>query len=119
MQKKGKPFNPNCTICGCVKTVENTWQSKRTGKFNSYCRECDKQRTRYNNYYSQMKTTKHTKGNKRWERTNKNHYPNPDWVWSQIELGLNAEQYSNNLEKKYALKKHGNTGSANRWKNKK
>lgn len=119
MQKKGKPFNPNCVTCGCKKTEENTWVNKKNGKFNSYCRSCDNRRVYRNKYYKPVKEkTKRSKGNHRWQHSNKKHYPDPEWVWSQLELGLNAEQYTNNLDKKYALKKHGNEGKANRWKNK-
>ena len=51
-----------------------------------------------------------------WEKTNKKHYPDPDWVWNQIE---NKDvKLTEAMDVKYALKKHGNTGNpGNRWKN--
>jgi len=55
--------------------------------------------------------TKKYKVTKVWEKTNKKHYPDPEWVWSQIE---NEDvKVSEAMEVKYALKKHGNTGKNN------
>ena len=46
-----------------------------------------------------------------WERTNKNHYPDQEWVWNQIENSESTTLFNNAMEKKYALKEHGNTGN--------
>ena len=52
-----------------------------------------------------------------WEKSNKNHYPDSEWVWQQLETpGVNLVEA---MDKKYELKKHGNEGNkGNRWKNK-
>ena len=54
---------------------------------------------------------------KKWVKSNKKHYPDPDWVWQQIENNESPASLHDAMEKKYALKKHGNTGNDNRWKN--
>jgi len=52
-------------------------------------------------------------------KTNKNHYPDSDWVWQQIENSTTGRALGEALDKKYALKAHGNEGNpGNRWKNK-
>ena len=43
-------------------------------------------------------------------KSNPNHYPDPFWVWQQIENNLPASDFSDQLEKKYTLKAHGNLG---------
>ena len=58
------------------------------------------------------------KTTKEWVKNNKKHYPDPDWVWEQIENNESPASLHDAMEKKYALKKHGNTGNpGNRWKN--
>ena len=47
---------------------------------------------------------------KQWKKTNKNHYPDSEWVWTQLENNLDVEEFYRNLDKKYELKAHGNTG---------
>ena len=46
-----------------------------------------------------------------WEKTNKNHYPDTEWVWAQIENNEAPYTLHEAMEKKYALKKHGNVGN--------
>jgi hypothetical protein len=54
-----------------------------------------------------------------WEKHNKKHYPDSEWVWTQIENSESPALLFDAIEKRYALKKHGNTGNpGNRWKNK-
>ena len=108
---KGKP---NCKICGIKKGKENTyiWNSK----FSSYCKSCEKNVTLMNK--RRLNNTLKGRGKKVWEKTNKNHYPDPDWVWQQIENNESPAKFMEKLEQKYALSKHGNSGKNNRWKNK-
>ena len=108
---KGKP---NCKICGVEKTKENayTWM----GKVSSYCKSCEKNKTLMNK--RRNNNTMKSRGKKVWEKVNRNHYPDPDWVWTQIENNESPASYTDKLNKKYALSTHGNTGKANRWKNK-
>jgi hypothetical protein len=48
---------------------------------------------------------------RKFQKTNKNHYPDPFWVWQQIENDFPASDFTDKLEKKYELKKHGNLGT--------
>jgi len=123
---KGRPYNPNCVDCGILKTKENTYASG-TGGLGSLCKSCDKTRSierKRNRKLGIIPVKKHNKKNKRsyspkeWVKSNKNHYPDPDWVWRQIELGEGGAVFMEKLEQKYALSKHGNSGKNNRWKNK-
>ena len=47
------------------------------------------------------------------QKTNKNHYPDPDWVWQQIENNEAPAAFYEKMEQKYSLNKvHGNS----KWK---
>lgn len=63
-------------------------------------------------------TKKRSVATRQWEKVNKNHYPDPEWVWQQIEMNESPASFHEKLEQKYALSKHGNSGKVNRWKNK-
>jgi len=117
VSKKGKP---NCKICGIEKTLENTYQ-RSDGKLSTYCKECDKEKSYIAKGYNRDmdKKSRRKPGNKVWQKTNKNHYPDPEWVWQQIELNEGAAQFMESINKKYALSTHGNKGKSNRWKNNK
>lgn len=43
-----------------------------------------------------------------WKKTNRNHYPDSEWVWEQLENGVTGDKLYNAIDKKYALKTHGN-----------
>jgi hypothetical protein len=48
---------------------------------------------------------------KKWNKTKKNHYPDSDWVWQQLENNTGVEEFYNKLDKKYHLSdQHGNKG---------
>ena len=55
---------------------------------------------------------------RQWTKVNKNHYPDPDWVWTQIENNESPAMFMEKLDQKYSLSAHGNKGKNNRWKNK-
>jgi hypothetical protein len=44
------------------------------------------------------------------KKTNPNHYPDPQWVWNQIEKGITGEELYDKMDVKYSLKAHGNLG---------
>lgn len=110
----GRKKSYNCKVCGIEKTPENTYMW--SGKFGSYCKSCDKRKGTMNKYKNN--NTIKSRGKKVWEKVNKNHYPDPDWVWIQIENNESPASYTEKLNQKYALSTHGNKGKANRWKNK-
>ena len=37
---------------------------------------------------------------KKWKKSNKNHYPDSDWVWSQLENNVTGEKLYNAIDKK-------------------
>lgn len=123
MGGKGRPYKPHCLGCDVFKTEENTYKQSKNGNLQSYCKSCDKKRITENKRKKRlgigpMKKNKRSAVTKYWAKSNKNHYPDPDWVWTQIENGESPASFHEKLEKKYALNKHGNEGKANRWKNK-
>lgn len=87
------------------------------GSFGSYCKSCDKRKGTMNKRKNSKDTLK-SRGRKVWEKVNKNHYPDPEWVWTQIENNESPASYTEKLNAKYSLSTHGNTGRTNRWKNK-
>jgi len=50
---------------------------------------------------------------RRLEKVNKNHYPDPEWVWQQIELNEKPAVFYDKLEQKYSLNKSKGSGT---WK---
>ena len=111
----------HCRKCNKGKTIENTFIQRHNVygfRWASYCKSCElamkkdkrKQMKKENRISKKYKTTKV------WEKTNKNHYPDQDWVWQQLETpGINVAEA---IEKKYHLKSHGNEGNpGNRWIN--
>ena len=121
---KGRPHNPNCVKCGIVKTEENSYKNQY-GKLGSLCKSCDKEATKERKRNQRLgiipmrkKTNRRSTTGKEWIKSNKNHYPDPDWVWQQIENNESPAMFMEKLEQKYALSKHGNSGKNNRWKNK-
>ena len=50
---------------------------------------------------------------KEWSKPNKNHYPDSEWVWQQIENNIPSTIFADKLEKKYTLSQHGNVGKKN------
>lgn len=112
---KGKS---HCKICGLKKTIENTYVY--LNKLSSYCKSCEKIKTAKNKRVEIRminKTKKRSVTPKIWEKTNKNHYPDSEWVWAQIEMNEAPSTIMEKMDQKYALSVHGNTGRSNRWKN--
>ena len=54
---------------------------------------------------------------KTWERTNKNWYPDPEWVWTQLENHNSGTALYNKIDVKYELSDHGNLGKKQTRKN--
>ena len=103
----GKRKNPNCVRCNVLKTSENAYVYK-DGRHGSYCKSCEIQNSKENRKkWSDMAKRNTTKT---WNKTNWNHYPDPDWVWTQIENGNIGAKLYEKMDKKYELKAHGNTG---------
>lgn len=109
--------NKICKRCGTIKTLENTYSNGRNESgMAAYCRSCEKEYQR--NRRLMNKPKKRSVVTKQWVKSNKNHYPDPEFVWQQIENSVTGTLLSDALEKKYELKKHGNTGNpGNRWIN--
>jgi len=57
------------------------------------------------------------KTRKEWKKTNKNHYPDSEWVWAQLENGVTGTKLYDKLDVKYALSTHGNLGRKQNRKN--
>ena len=115
---KGKPHNPYCLKCGVLKTEDNAYKQP-SGKLQSYCKSCDKKdkTERKRNQRLGMipikKKHKRSVVGKEWSKPNKNHYPDPEWVWTQIENNESPAAFVEKLNQKYALSTHGNKGKNN------
>lgn len=121
---KGRPHNPHCISCGILKTEENAYRNSNGGA-SSYCKSCEKESSKQNKRNKRlgiipMKKNPNIRSvaTHQWTKTNKNHYPDPDWVWTQIENNESPAMFMEKLDQKYSLSAHGNKGKNNRWKNK-
>lgn len=92
-----------CRRCGELKPLTDYYPDKHnsTGR-SAQCKYC------HGEYHKKwnMKSTR----DKKWTKTNKNHYPDSEWVWQQLEQNVGSEEFYRRLDKKYELKKHGNEG---------
>jgi len=68
--------------------------------------------------YRTPKNVQGRRTTKKWEKVNKNHYPDPEWVWTQIENGESPASFHEKLNAKYALNAHGNLGKKQNRKKK-
>ena len=109
-----------CYKCLRTLSVDQFYKlaASKDGYYNR-CKSCDKAVQKQ--YYTSVKKPKKAKlkemGNKllgrerkNWVKTNKNHYPDSEWVWTQLENGVTGKNLYDKIETKYALSTHGNLG---------
>lgn len=92
-----------CRNCQVEQVITEFYTDpKKVDGRSSRCKTCHKA---YSKRYN-MKPFK----DKKWNKTNKNHYPDSDWVWQQLENGVTGLELYDKIDKKYELKAHGNKG---------
>lgn len=119
-----------CSVCKQVLPIEEFYPSPaRKDGYQVKCKVCDKayaaeHRRQIRLGLKQPKNTLMNMSNKHWKKTNPNHYPDSEWVWTQLENGVTGKQLYDKIDQKYTLSTHGNTGKThtvnrNPWKNRK
>lgn len=100
-----------CSICKQQVPLSGFYANRLNKDGLQYkCKGCEQEYLKtYNRKNKQPNPPKMTKS-KKWNKTNKNHYPDPEWVWTQIENGNTGSKLYDKIDQKYALKKHGNLG---------
>ena len=112
MEEKRK----QCSKCGKEKPINEFYRNVRSGDGHQYqCKVCDKiQATEHKRQVrlGLINPRKHSTMaiEKRWKKTNQKHYPDSEWVWTQLENGVTGKQLYDKMDKKYALQSHGNEG---------
>ena len=74
------------------------------------CKSCESAYAKAYNRKTKQPNPPKMRKLKKWNKLNKNHYPDPEWVWQQIENGNTGSKLYDKLDQKYALKSHGNLG---------
>lgn len=102
----------HCNKCNNDKSLTEFYKSKNhVDGLQGVCKECYKKYRR--NINAMSKSSKRASIYK-WKKTNKNHYPDPEFVWEQIENNITGDEFQDRLNKKYALYDHGNLGKKHR-----
>ena len=68
--------------------------------------------------YRKLKNVEGKRSCRKLTKTNKNHYPDPEWVWTQIENNESPAVIYEKMDVKYALNAHGNLGKKQNRKKK-
>jgi len=97
-----------CSSCQQMLPVSEFHRKRMDGGYQTYCKGCAREAGR--TYYKHKAKIQNMKKPHKWNKTNKNHYPDPEWIWTQLENGVQGEALYNKMDKKYALNTHGNSG---------
>jgi len=91
-----------CNKCGVERPLTDYYPSPgQKNGIHARCKFCHRE-------YQRSLKLNHPQ--KQWKKANKNHYPDPDWVWTQLENNVSGVDLCNKIEEKYELKTHGNKG---------
>lgn len=99
-----------CKRCQQILPLSSFYKSYTTkDKHSPKCKPCECEHRREKRAMGLGRPKK-----QRWVRTNKNHYPDSEWVWTQLENGITGTKLYEKIDKKYALSDHGNLGKSHK-----
>jgi len=104
-----------CSKCQQIQPTTNFYRNREAKDGLQYtCKACDKVRGREQKRKVASKNKRHDPMNKykpkNWKKTNRKHYPDSEWVWTQLENGVTGVDLYKKMDVKYTLSDHGNLG---------